>query len=333
MKPIVTYSFYKDIFFTEFNLGFGRPKSDTCLICDRIATCLLNPNVQDDERDSLTREKELHLRKAESAYKLLSEKSKLAKTNPKYDVFTFDFQQNLPCPNLSLSDIFYTRLLWTYNFGVHDCSSDDGIMHIWKMGIYKSVDHIFLQRGHTFLPNDRDFSSIELRKRKEMPLIPKEWIKIIKESRLSKPFIVKEMTQEDFQDFKKASDETIKSTWKSETGESIRYRDVMWFSYGQSEEIDETKPTEHKGQVWCRYTCSPFENWKKVPIFKRNQTATANVSLKYRQCLGVKAPKLRDLQALGKKKVLPEYAVEFYNSLTVMGEGVDNENDEDYDEQ
>ena len=201
------------------------------------------------------------------------------------------------------------------------------------MGVYKSVDHIFLQRGHTFLPNDRYFSSIELRKRKEMPLIPKEWIKIIKESRLSKPFIVKEMTQEDFQDFKKASDETIKLTWKSETGESIRYRDVMWFSDDQSEEIDETKPTEHKEPVWCRYTCSPFENWTKVPIFKRNQTATANVSLKYRQCLGVKAPKLRDLQALGKKKVLPEYAVEFYNSLTVMGEGVDNENDEDYDEQ
>ena len=132
MKPIVTYSFHKDIFFTEFNLRFGRPKNDTCLICDRIATCLLDPNIQDDERDSLTREKELHLRRAESAYKLLSEKSKLAKTNPKYDVFTFDFQQNLPCPNLTLSDIFYTRLLRTYNFGVHDCSSDDGIMHIWS---------------------------------------------------------------------------------------------------------------------------------------------------------------------------------------------------------
>ena len=55
------------------------------------------------------------------------------------------------------------------------------------------------------------------------------------------------MTQEDFQDFKKTSNETIKSTWKSETGESIRYRDVMWFSYGQSEEIDETKPTGAQG--------------------------------------------------------------------------------------
>ena len=42
-----------------------------------------------------------------------------------------------------------------------------------EMGIYKSVDHIFLQRGHMFLPHDKDFSSIELRKRKEMPLIPK----------------------------------------------------------------------------------------------------------------------------------------------------------------
>ncbi|RUS81313.1 hypothetical protein EGW08_010920 [Elysia chlorotica] len=101
-----------------------------------------------------------------------------------------------------------------------------------ETGAFKSVDHIFPQRGHTFLPSDRDFNSIELRKRKVMPLIPSEWIEVIKESRLCQTFIVKEIKQEDFKDFKKASDETIKAAWKSDTGHTVKYREVMWFSYG-----------------------------------------------------------------------------------------------------
>ncbi|GFO39008.1 hypothetical protein PoB_006551300 [Plakobranchus ocellatus] len=36
MRPKVHYSLYKGLFFSEVNLGFGRPKSKTCLNCDRI---------------------------------------------------------------------------------------------------------------------------------------------------------------------------------------------------------------------------------------------------------------------------------------------------------
>lgn len=46
-------------------------------------------------------------------------------------MYTFDFQQNLPLPTLTHSDVFYCRQLWVYNLGVHDCVSDVGIMHLW----------------------------------------------------------------------------------------------------------------------------------------------------------------------------------------------------------
>ena len=47
------------------------------------------------------------------------------------DMYTFNFQQNLPLPTLTHSDVFYCRQLWVYNFGIHDCVSDKGIMHLW----------------------------------------------------------------------------------------------------------------------------------------------------------------------------------------------------------
>ena len=47
------------------------------------------------------------------------------------DMLTFDFQQNLPTPNLKHQEMFYARQLWMFNFGVHDCVSNKGYMFMW----------------------------------------------------------------------------------------------------------------------------------------------------------------------------------------------------------
>ena len=46
-------------------------------------------------------------------------------------MITFDFQQNLPTPHLHHNDMFYLRQIWTYNFGILDCVSDQGYMYLW----------------------------------------------------------------------------------------------------------------------------------------------------------------------------------------------------------
>ena len=47
------------------------------------------------------------------------------------DMITYDFQQNLETPNLQHNDMFYKRQLWTYNFGIHDCVSNQGYIFMW----------------------------------------------------------------------------------------------------------------------------------------------------------------------------------------------------------
>ena len=59
------------------------------------------------------------------------------KSKDTVDMITFDFQQNLPTPNLHHNDMFYVHQMWTYNFGIHDCVADQGHMFMWDETIVK----------------------------------------------------------------------------------------------------------------------------------------------------------------------------------------------------
>ena len=49
--------------------------------------------------------------------------------------------------------------------------------------------HIFPVRGHSFLPNDRDFARTEMRKRKhERIFTAAQWADVIMKARIRKPF-------------------------------------------------------------------------------------------------------------------------------------------------
>ena len=65
-------------------------------------------------------------------------------------MITFDFQQNLPTPNLHHSEVFYMRQMWMYNMGIHDfvghqgptvhvwrgCPGDEVVAHVQRSGMY-----------------------------------------------------------------------------------------------------------------------------------------------------------------------------------------------------
>ena len=74
-------------------------------------------------------------------------------------------------------------------------------------GTYKRIDHKFLERGHTYLENDRDFAQIEKRKQSAQVFVPDDWVHIIEEANLRKPFVSTKMRQEDFHDWKSYTEE------------------------------------------------------------------------------------------------------------------------------
>ena len=68
--------------------------------------------------------------------------------------------------------------------------------------VYEVIDYLYLERGHTYLENDRDFGITEKRKASAEVNVPRDWYDVVRESSISKPFHVVEMDQEDFLDYK-----------------------------------------------------------------------------------------------------------------------------------
>ena len=65
-------------------------------------------------------------------------------------------------------------------------------------------------KGHSRLPNDRDFGSIENAKKTSSAMVPEEYIKLIQNSQTGEnKFVVKEMKQHDFFYYKSLSREMI----------------------------------------------------------------------------------------------------------------------------
>lgn len=404
LRPKVSYRKYLELFNTEFNLGFGRPRSDTCAQCEKLN--LILTNTEDEaERQKAQEDLKAHQTKADNGYKSKSadrERSRQSwegkrrvvsdditfNSKDAIDMITFDLQQNLPTPNLNHNDIFYLRQLWTYNFGIHDCVTEQGYMFMWhealaKRGaseissclntffnrfrtgarslvsysdscggqnknltilgmlsdlhlanVYQSIDHIYLERGHTYLENDRDFGIIEKRKQSAEVYIPSQWYQVVREASLKKPFQVVEMQQEDFLDFKGAVAQRYALQNKDRDGNRVLLREIHWLNFGWGAEMDREGRkimVHHPYEVWMRRSFSSEEPWIKVRLIKResseNNIIASPPAQLYHSQIPLKPGKLKDLKKIASQHVIPNYRG-FY--LCLRGEGEESDDDTEY---
>lgn len=117
-KTPVSESKYRVIFNESFNFGFGVPRSDTCIVCDK----------EDGDKDA-----HQAMYKKSFEQQKIDRKNAVEKENVHY--MTFDLEKTLPLPKMSTSIAFYLRQLWLYNFGVHYTSSGkpkgEAFLHLW----------------------------------------------------------------------------------------------------------------------------------------------------------------------------------------------------------
>ena len=112
--------------------------------------------------------------------------------------------------------------------------------------------------GHSFLPNDRDFSSVETaRQRREHIYVPEHWHDLIRTARHNNPFCVCVMDTSDFvslEELKKSKSEG-NYTW-SESGMSMR-----WI------QVNKDKPFHFR----FRYSHNTLEGWKIVDLNRKTK--------------------------------------------------------------
>ena len=125
-------------------------------------------------------------------------------------------------------------------------------------GLYHWIDHKCLERGHTYLESDRNFAQIETKKKTAEVFVPDDWVHIIEETNLRKPFVATKMQQVDFHDWKSWKsymEECYKLILKDNDGDRIWLRhplDEFWVGQRKRRKQrtgDEASPLSSLGAV------------------------------------------------------------------------------------
>ena len=109
------------------------PKSDVCKVC-ALMKVKVDAETDPTQKELLIAGWDLHKIQAQVGYRSLQEDSAFAKCHSDVELLTFDLQKCLPTPVLS-TGVYNKQQLWTYNQGIHDCSTEQGCMHMWHEGI------------------------------------------------------------------------------------------------------------------------------------------------------------------------------------------------------
>ena len=177
--------------------------------------------------------------------------------------------------------------------------------------IYEVLDHKYLVRGHTFLENDRDFAQIEKRKKSAVVYLPGDWSN-------RKPFVITEMPQENFLDFKGHISSRYRKRWVDRNKQPVSLRRVHWLNFGWGEESDpstgEGRMVHHPTEVWMRYGFDKNEPWKKVKLLQPGAERTSQPQRLYSEPLLINPHKIKDLKAMA-EKYIPSPQRDFYLQL------------------
>ena len=171
-------------------------------------------------------------------------------------------------------------------------------------GRFLKITHFFPVRGHSFLPNDRDFGRTEIRKRKHERIYTcDQWMDVIKAARVRKPFEVVSCDNGMFLNCCDHLSPSFKKTIKNDEKQPLNISNARVLEYSSS----------HPTEVWVQYR--PDGEWRKFTILKRGGAIPSIPLLtKYTGLLAMKENKVTDLKKIVDKYVPTEFK-SYYRSI------------------
>ncbi|VEN40468.1 unnamed protein product [Callosobruchus maculatus] len=120
-------SFFRFYFNTNYNIGFGTPKTDVCSTCIRFKEELKEEKDVGKHNDLIIKQR-VHTLKAKAFFQFLKESRQTRET------FSIDCQKNLCLPKLPDQSAYFSQQYNLYNFTVVNGSSKDklGKDHVWS---------------------------------------------------------------------------------------------------------------------------------------------------------------------------------------------------------
>ena len=185
---------------------------------------------------------------------------------------------------------------------------------------YTQIDHKFMVCGHSYLPNDRDFGSIEkARHRSSTLFVPEDWCTLIEHARRVNPFHVRRMHQADFVSACQLTSMIVNRKVDVD-GDKVDWLSIHWIR------VEKASPLKFK----FRRTLNALEGWKTVDLRPKRAgrpTDMGRVELTplYAAQRQINPAKLKDLKEL--MCYVPPIHHPFYDSLTAtVDAAVDSDN-------
>ncbi|XP_050306919.1 uncharacterized protein LOC126743746 [Anthonomus grandis grandis] len=130
-----SYETYRSIF-CKFNISFGYSRSDTCSFCDQLKVRIDACQEEKVIKDLMFQQKQ-HLAKAEVFYARKKQARLRSRTKADTEAICIDFGRNLPMPNLSTNDVYYSRQLSLFSFIVHKLSNSEVFFYAYPETVGK----------------------------------------------------------------------------------------------------------------------------------------------------------------------------------------------------
>lgn len=162
--------------------------------------------------------------------------------------------------------------------------------NIVKSGQFRvnQIDQKFLIPGHTYLPCDQDFGLIEKEKKfYKMIYVPADWAKVVQQACKKKPFIVHEMTSDQFLQTKSLLSQ-ITNRKKSVLGGKVSWRKMVHIQAKESRYLT----------MLYKTTFDEKEEFSSIDLKKRKPPPMAPLSLLYPHGREVNSFKIKDIREL-----------------------------------
>ena len=137
-----SYESYRKVFVEKFNISFGYPRKDTCSTCDELKTKIdhfkaaqRNGDASVETAQNLQEAQEAktsHLEDQKYFYERKNTAAENSKGRSNTFAVAFDFWKNLPCPNVTTSEVYYKRQLSIYSFNIHVLTTNDVYIYFYN---------------------------------------------------------------------------------------------------------------------------------------------------------------------------------------------------------
>ena len=126
---------------------------------------------------------------------------------------------------------------------------------------YEVIDHKFMGSGHSYLPNDRDFASVENAKRRtQVVYVPSEWETLVRECRRNNPFEVISMETDDFVSSVAVKNTIINRKVTTKKGK-VDWLKIRWLRYKKCDPL----------KIYFHTTHNELEDWQCIDVKRRTK--------------------------------------------------------------